>query len=138
MTHSLFDVPKEEADPFDDVFFTGSWTDKNAVRLNDIALREHLLQQRPVGSQRTYASLELQDFFNTLEKAGLNVMELRRMMNADPETLKQEESKRSKKENRKIENALIARITAMNQSSKFKKVVAKAEKAINEQFGENE
>ena len=97
-----------------------------------MAIREETLKQHPIGeSYLTYADRELQQFFRTMEENGVNVIELRRRMNMSDDKLKQDENKKSRKENKKIEAALIQRITKLNGDPKFKKLVAKAEKAIN-------
>ena len=80
----------------------------------------------------TNADKELQTFFRTMEDNGVNVIELRRRMNMSNDTLNTQESNKTKKENKKIESALIQRITKLNGDPKFKKIVSKAEKSINE------
>ena len=132
VTNSMFEPRKQEKDFWDDLYFDGSWTSEDDLFLYDMAIREETLKQHPVGeSYLTYADRELQQFFRTMEENGVNVIELRRRMNMSDEKLKQDESKKSRKENKKIEAALIQRITKLNGDPKFKKLVAKAEKAIN-------
>lgn len=137
VTSSMFEPSKEGKDFWEDFFYDGSWDDENALFLYDIAAREQMLKQFPPGeTYMTYADKELQDFFRTMENNGVNVVELRRKMNMDPEKLKSQENKNSRKENKKIEAALIDRITKLNNSQKFKKLVAKAEKKLNEDLSE--
>jgi len=57
-------------------------------------------------------------------------------MNMSDEKAKAAETKKERKENRKIESAILQRISKLNESPKFKKMVAKAEAAINEQIKE--
>ncbi len=131
VTNSMFEPHKKEKDFWDDLYFDGSWTNENDLFLYDMAVREKMLSQHPAGeSYITNADKELQDFFRTLEDNGVNVIELRRRMNMSNEAIQNEEAKKTKKENKKIESALIQRISKLNGDPKFKKLVAKAEKAI--------
>lgn len=133
VTSSMFEPKKEEKDIWDDLYFDGSWNNKNDLFLYDMAIREEMLKQHPAGeSYITNADRELQAFFRTMEDNGVNVIELRRHMNMSNDTLNTQESKKTKKENKKIESALIQRITKLNGDPKFKKIVSKAEKSINE------
>lgn len=133
ITNSMFDTSKEQKDVWDGLRFDGSWADADATFLYDIALREEFLKLHTKQNESaTYGDVELARFFEILEKAGVDVLELRRKMNCTSDDLKREENKRTKKENRKIESQLLDRIEKLNESNKFKKMVAKAEKALNE------
>ncbi len=133
VTNSMFDQPKKEKDFWDNLYFDGSWANEDDLFLYDLAVEEEMAKQKPAGERyMTYADKELQEFFRTMEEAGMNVTELRRRMNMSEENLKKETSEKSKRENKKIEAALIQRITKLNNNPKFKKLVSKAEKAINE------
>lgn len=135
VTNSMFEPPKKEKDIWDDLRFDGSWADDDAVFLYDIAVREELMNQRvPGNAYVTYGDRELNNFFKVLEENGVNVIELRRKMNMSSDEMKAAETKKEKKENRKIESAILQRISKLNQSPKFKKMAAKAEKEINEQI----
>lgn len=137
VTSSLFEPPKKENNIWDEMRFEGSWADDDAVFLYDIAVREELMKElTPGNSYVTYADRELQKFFKTLEENGVNVIELRRKMNMSDEKVQAAETKKQKKENRKIESAILQRISKLNESPKFKKMAAKAEAAINEQIKE--
>jgi len=50
--------------------------------------------------------------------------------------MQQSERKKVAKQNKKTEAALLQRITKLNNNPKFKKLVTKAEKAINEQISQ--
>lgn len=135
LTNSMFEPVKKEKDFWDDLYFDGSWTNKNDLFLYDMAIRDKMLDQHPVGERYlTNQDKELQMFFRTMEDNGINVVELRRRMNMADEDLKRAEAKKVNKNNKKIESALIQRIEKLNGDPKFKKLVTKAEKAINKQI----
>ncbi|MCM1439693.1 MAG: hypothetical protein NC131_10930 [Roseburia sp.] len=136
IANGLFSTEKPPKDPWDKLRFQGSWADDTAVFLNDLAAREALLLERSdsEGGFATYADIELNRFFEECEKAGINVLELRRKMNCAQEDIKRANDKRSRKANRKIEAALVRRLSKMNHDPKFKKLIAKAEKEANEQY----
>lgn len=137
VTSSMFEPVKEEKTFWDKMYYDGSWVDDDAVYLYELAEREAMLAEYPVGeTYMTYADKELQEFFKVMESNGVNVTEIRRKMNMDPSTLKNEEAKKTKKENKKVEAALIERITKLNGDPKFKKLVSKAEKKLNEDMSE--
>ena len=131
--NSLFEQPEKEKDIWDDLYFDGSWTSKDDLFIYDLAVNEAMLNERPSNEKyMSYGDKELQQFFRIMEENGMNVVELRRRMNMSEEHEKATELKKTKKENKKIEAALINRITKLNGDPKFKKIVAKAEKQINE------
>lgn len=135
ITNSMFEPHKEEKDFWDDLYFDGSWTSKDDLFLYDMAVREEILKQHPEGEQyMTYGDKELQQFFRTMEENNVNVVELRRRMNMSDDKINMETNKKVRKDNKKVEAALIQRITKLNGDPKFKKLVSKAEKAINEDF----
>lgn len=132
ITNSMFERPKETKDFWDDLYFDGSWASKDDLFLYDLATREEMMNQKSPGeTYMTNGDKELQRFFRIMEDEGMNVVELRRRMNMSEDKEKLEENKRSRKENKKIESALIQRITKLNGDPKFKKLIAKAEKSIN-------
>ena len=137
VTSSLFDKPKEPESPYDRIHFDGSWTSKDDLLLYDLAIQEELMNEHPIGERAlTNNDKYIQEFFRTMEDEGLNVIELRRKMNMTSSELSAKENKNQKKENRKREAAIIQRITKLNGDPKFKKLVSKAEKAINEKMEE--
>lgn len=137
ITHSMFEVDKPGKDVWDDLYFDGSWANDNDVYLYDLAVREELLKQHPVRqAYLTFADSELNEFFKILESNGINTIDLRRKMDCPVGGTTAIEEKRAKKANRKVESALIQKITALNNNSKFKKIVAKAENALNKQFNQ--
>lgn len=137
LTSSIFEPEKKQHDFWDDLYFDGSWTSKDDLFLYDMAVREEMLKQHPAGDRYgTYADRELKEFFRIMEQNGINVVELRRRMNMSEQQEKVRESKKVKRENRKIESNLLQRITKLNGDPKFKKLIAKAEKAIAEQIEE--
>lgn len=129
------DIFKKESNKtiFDDVPFDGSWADKDAVELYNLVLNESLKSEKPENEQYlTYADRELQEFYNILEKNGLNTIELRRRINGDVNKYDVKKQKANKKENRRIENALLNRINKLSKDPKFKKLVNKAEKKLSD------
>jgi hypothetical protein len=135
ITHSMFEQDKPGKNPFDEIPFTGSWASKADTKLYDLMLREALMQQHPKGEPYiTYADRDLQKFFKTLEDAGVNVVELRRRMNQTDETIQTQNQKHEQKRNKKIEAAIIQRITKLNNDPKFRKTVAKAEDELNNHY----
>lgn len=133
VTNSMFEQPEEEKDFWDDLYFDGSWTSKDDLFLYDMAVNEAIANEKPRGeAYMTNGDKDLQKFFRIMEDNGMNVIELRRRMNMSETNMKLEENKKNRKENKKIESALIQRITKLNKNEKFKKLVAKAEKSIND------
>lgn len=138
VTHSMFEPIKAPKSFFDDIKYDGSWTDDDSLFLYDLAIREEMLKQHPARSKyTTFADQELQQFFKLLEDNGVNTINIRRKMDVpvDGGSTRIEE-KATKKENKKMESALIQRITKLNTDPKFKKLVNKAENALNKQFDE--
>ena len=132
ITNSLFEIPKKEKSMWDDLYFTGSWANKNDMFLYDIITEEERMKQHPPREVYvTYGDRELRSFFNIMEANGISTLELQRAMNATQEDLKLSQAKSVKKENKKLESELIQRITKLNDDPKFKKIVSKAEKALN-------
>ena len=135
LTDSIFDVAKKEKSVLDKIKFRGSWTSKTDLMLYDMVLEEALMNEHPEESKyQTYGDLQLNEFFRTMEEAGLNVMELRRSMNMTQDDLQKHERKRATKSNKKKENAVLQRIIKLNNNPKFKKLISKAEKQINNQI----
>lgn len=135
ITDSIFDVKKAEKDIWDDLYFDGSWANENDLFLYDLAVREELLKQHPTNvNYLTFADQELARFFKILEENGINTIDLRRKMDCSSSGVDNIKARAKKKENKKIESALIQRITQLNNSAKFKKIVSKAEEALNKQF----
>lgn len=137
ITHSMFEVDKPEKDVWDDLYFDGSWANDDDLFLYDLAVREELLKQHPAKqAYLTFADSQLADFFKILESNGINTIDLRRKMEVPTGGTMAIEEKRAKKANKKVESALIQRITELNKNSKFKKIVSKAEDALNKQFNQ--
>jgi len=137
LTHSMFEPPKRIKNPFDDIHFDASWTDKNALFIYDLIMREKMLETAAPGGVLTYGDLEFQDVFKMMEEQGMNVTHLRQQMNMTSEADKRATIKKKQKENRKIESSLLQRITKLNRNPKFKKLIGKAEDKLNK-MGEEE
>lgn len=137
ITHGMFDVEETEKNWLDEIPFEGSWASEIDTYLYDLMIREELLRRHPQNDKyMTYADKERAQFFKILEDNGVNVIRLRRIMECTDEDVRRESVAKLKKDNKKLESAILQRITKLNQSEKFKKLVAKAEEAINKQFEE--
>ena len=133
ITNSLFERPEKPHDIWDDFVYKGSWANEAATELFDIAVDEELRDQHPLGDHyMTYRDKELLEFFHALEEMGdINVAELRRRMNSTDEDIQQKKIETSAHSNKKAESALLQRIIKLNNNPKFKKLIGKAEKALN-------
>lgn len=137
ITHSMFDIDKPAKDIWDDLYFDGSWANENDLFIYDLAVREELLRQHPPKQHYlTFGDEELARFFKILEDNGINTIDLRRKMDCPEGGVAKLEEKHTKKENKKIESAVIQRITELNDNPKFKKIVAKAEESLNKQMSQ--
>ena len=118
--------------------FKGSWADQDAVLQYNLYLRECLMSETvPEQRYTTYGDREINEFFSIMESTGMNVLELRRRMNMSQDDLIQQSAQQTKKETKKLEAAILQRITKLNRDPKFKKTVAKAEKSINRSMEES-
>ena len=134
---SMFEPVKKDKDVWDKLYFDGSWINKNDLMLYDLAVNEVLDNQHPIGERYvTTSDKRVAEFFRIMEDNGMNVIELRRRMNMSEESVTKQETKRQKRDNKKIEAALIQRISKLNNDPKFKKLVTKAEKAISNQISQ--
>ena len=132
ITNSLFEVEKQEKSVFDDLHFDGSWANESQVALYNLVVQEELMKQHPYRERYlTYADKQLQAFFKILEDNGVSTIELQRKINVNNDIVNERKEKIVKKENKKLESAIIQRIGKLNDSSKFKKIVEKAEDALN-------
>ena len=139
VTHNLFEPEKSQKSFFDKVYFDGSWADDTQVHLYDLALRNEMLQQRPIDQRYlTYGDLNIEKFFKILENNDVSTIELRKKMGTVADTVDTKKIKVTKKENKKKENMLLQRISELNKSKEFKKIVSKAEKALDNYKGEEE
>lgn len=133
VTNNMFEPDKKKHDIWDDLYYDGGWTDKTGLFLLDLAERNEMLNQKTEDSSYyTYADQELREFFRAMEENGINTVELRRRMNMTEENERNTTIKEERKKNKKVEAALIQRITKLNDNPKFKKLIAKAEKDIND------
>ena len=135
LTQSMFVQEKEEKSFWDKLYYDGSWTNKDELFLYDMAINEELANQKCPGDRFiNYGERDLNNFFRVLEDNGMNVIELRRRMSMSEESQVKEFNKRTRRQNKKVEQALLQRVVKLNQSDKFKKLIVKAEKAINEEI----
>jgi hypothetical protein len=132
VTHSLFEPEKSEKSFWDSLYFDGSWADNDEVALYDMAINEEILKQKPPRERYlTYGDKELDAFFTILEESGVSAVDLRRKMGEVEQKSDQKRTERSRKDNKKIESALLQRITKLNKNPKFKKIIKKSEDALN-------
>ena len=138
ITQSMFEPQKKQNDFWDDLRFQGSFASKTDNYIYDLQVREKLMEQTIPGQRYvTYGDSELNDFFTAMESAGLNVLDLRRRLNMTDADIRSRTDKLTTKATKKLENAILQRITKLNDDPKFKKTIAKAEKAINEEMSDN-
>jgi hypothetical protein len=132
VTNSLFETEKEEKSIYDDMKFTGSWGNEDAVELYDLIVNEEILRQMPPKEKYlTYADMQLKKFFRVLEDNNVSTIEIRRRVDGGGVNDHSAKKERIvKKENKKLESALIQRISKLNKSPKFKKIINKAEDAL--------
>lgn len=140
VTGSMFEQDKPEKSIFDKIHFDGSWASDDDVYLYNLALQDEMLSQHPPGGgTATYADQMVDRFIKTLEGAGVNMVDLARQINGGSGSDSFGESvvtAAKKKENKKMEATILARVMKLNNSPKFKKMVAKEEDKINKRFEE--
>ena len=137
IANSMFDTEKPFKDFWDNLYFDGSWADDTDVYMLDLITREELMKQHPPRERYlTYADKELSNFFSVAEQNGINTIELRRRMELTESgsIVTKSEAKAKEKENRKLESAIIQRITSLNNDPKFKKLISKAENALDKYY----
>lgn len=129
ITHSLFEVNENREMDFWEKFpFTGKWTSKNDAYLYNLATEAAMLNETPPRERYlTYADKNMDSVFRAMEDQGVSTIELRRRLSADTTKTKE---KVKKKENKKLEAAIINRIEKLNVSREFKKLAKKAEEAL--------
>ena len=125
--------PQKEENIWGELKMQGSWASDSDTYAYELQMRDALLNQHIPGiSYRTYGDDELDRFFNTMEAAGLNVLDLRRRMNMTVEEQNSRFVESTKKQSKKLEAAILQRITKLNGDPKFKKTIERAEKALAE------
>lgn len=137
LTNNMFDTSKPPKDFWDDLHFDGSWANEADVFIYNLVTMEELMKQHPPKSKYlTYADHQLNQFFQAAERNGINMLEIRRLMEmpANGSVSSKMEVDEMVKENKKLEGAIIQRITKLNNDPKFKKLVDKAEKALNKYY----
>lgn len=129
LTHSMFDLGKPEVDINDQLYLKGSLQSEAVDQVYDMMFGEELRNKPIPGSngRLTLADKEFRDFQESLDKNGYNTIEILRIMQMTPEDMKTTKDKESKKQNRKMEAAIVQRITELNNDPKFKKLVKKIE-----------
>jgi hypothetical protein len=131
ITNSMFDVGKKKKVDWNELYFDGSWANEEEVAIYDLVIQEEMLKQRPPREKYlTYSDKEVEKFFNTLEENGINTLEFRRRMGESEGLLLEKRERATNKDNKKVEAAVLQRIIKLNQSSKFKKLIKKAEDAL--------
>ena len=127
VSHSIFGKEEKEKDFWERFPFKGSWSSKKDIFLytlaTDIKSYDEISNERYV----TLGDRQREVVFRALEDAGMNTIDLRRRLSIDTS---QSVEKASKKENKKMEAAIIARIEKLNASKRFKKIAKKAEEAL--------
>lgn len=131
ITNSLFEKNKEEVDFWDKIPFTGSWTKKKDSKLYDIATYLTMLEQTPPREKyMTYREQKLSEIFRSMEDNGISTIDFRRRLADNGISTERMKMKNAKKNNRKLEAAIIKRIEGLNKSKEFRKITKKAEEAL--------
>ena len=134
--NGLFQPEKREKEIWEKIPFTGSWGNKDDVRMYELAIQDEL-RGRLIPGERylTYGDKELEWFFRELENNGVNVTKMRRIMNVTAGNYSKQAAVVTKKDNRKIESRIVQRLLKLNNSKRFKKTVANAEKDLAKERG---
>lgn len=132
ISNSLFEPTKKEKSFWDKMKFEGSWSKNTDVELYAMMVTEEIMNQ-PTAKEKymTYGDKELQKFYKRLEENGVNTIELRRRIDKMGDSTSKRLERLSKKENKRLENAIMQRIAKLNKNPKFKKITKKAEDALN-------
>ena len=131
ITNSLFEKNKEEVDFWDKIPFTGSWTKKKDSKLYDIATYLTMLEQTPPREKyMTYREQKLSEIFRSMEDNGISTIDFRRRLADNGISTERMKMKNAKKNNKKLEAAIIKRIEGLNKSKEFRKITKKAEEAL--------
>jgi hypothetical protein len=135
LSNSIFDAEKKKESNLDKVRFNGDWTKDDDVELYELQLLGAWLDDRSQENKfKLNSDIMLDNFFKDMENQGMNVIKLRRAMGHDDDSLTNETKLRKIKTNKKLEAAIIQRITKLNNNDKFKKLVKKVEKGINKGY----
>ena len=138
VTHNLFEPEKSQKSFWDDIRFDGSWSKDHQADMYDVITDQEMMDERQDGQKYlTYRDAHLEKFFKTLEENEISTIELRKNMGMSPESTSKKKSKKEKLDNKKKEMKLLQRISELNKSKEFKKIVEKAEKALNDYKGED-
>ena len=122
-----------EPSVYDDTYYDGSWQNDESVSLYEIAVDEEKLSEKVPGEgYLTHGDQVLQNFFRKLETQGVSTVELRRRFGSNQINYIESKKKASRKANKKRESELIDRIHSLSRNPKFKKLVSKAEKSLEE------
>ena len=111
ITNSLFEKNKEEIDFWDKIPFTGSWTKKKDSKLYDITTYLTMLEQTPPREKyMTYREQKLSEIFRSMEDNGISTIDFRRRLADNGISTERMKMKNAKKNNKKLEAAIIKRI----------------------------
>lgn len=138
LTNSMFELEEEKDDFWDNLRYHGSWTDKNGVKLHELAVNEALMNLPSGIGYQTYGDLSITNFFKTMEQKGMNVVKLRQMMNMQTSNTTKANTDKSYKEMKKVEARIIQRIEKVNNNPKFKKLIEKTERQMSEGLSEED
>lgn len=131
VTNSLFERSEKQDDFWDKIPFTGNWTKNKDSKLYDIATYLTMLDETPPRERYlTYREQNLSEIFRTLEDNGVSTIDLRRRLAQDTNSAERIKIKNARKENKKLEAAIIHRIEELNKSKEFRKIAKKAEEAL--------
>lgn len=133
-----FEPEEKLPNPVDKIRYGGSLRDTDSFELYKIQLENAILDSN-VGqnSYQTNQSVRNRQMFDQMEKAGINVVELRRTMNVPGGISSDQDNyfleKRLLDDNIRLETSMVSRILGMNDEPKFLKIVNKAEREAAEE-----
>ena len=114
---------ENEKSIYDRVPFKGSWKNDEDVFLYNARLEEAHFDEK-INRYRTYGDEYLENFFDELERNGIDTIELRKNMRIERKISNQ---KISTKELKQAEKQILQRIIKLNQDKKFVQMATKAE-----------
>ena len=126
---SMFDRAKKES-AYDKIQFKGSWKNADDVDYFNMMIDRVKLDE-PADKWRTNADEQLQEFYNEMDRVGINWRQASVNENNNSSVFEKNREKISIKENKKLERDILNRIVEMNNNKKFKELSKNAEEKLN-------
>lgn len=128
LSSAMFEENQKEKDIYDRVPFKGSWKNDDDVFMYNALLEEAYMDEK-VNRYRTHNDEFIDNFFDELERNGIDSIELRKSFRDETKIKTQKVSNRELKKN---EKEILQRIIKLNQDKKFVQLAQKAEQKLNE------